>query len=86
MTLAVALGVEDFSFFFDAYFFRLFVAMLSGCLLNCLQLCITDVVLFTLLTSEVGNSKDILDDVQPKNSSEISVVDKILGLSRTLFG
>jgi len=37
-------------------------------------------------SKEVGNSKDILDDVQPKNSSEISVMDKILGLSRTLFG
>ncbi|XP_067050057.1 uncharacterized protein [Acropora muricata] len=37
-------------------------------------------------SKEVGNSKDILDDVQPKNSSEISVMDKILGLSRALFG
>lgn len=87
MTLAVTLGVEDFSVFFDAYFSLTFRCHAFGLFTKTLHNSrITDGILFTLLTSEVGNSKDILDDVQPKNSSGISVMDKILGLSRSLFG
>jgi len=43
----------------------------------------TDGFLFNLLTSEVQNS---LGELQPKKASEISFMDKILGLPQTLFG
>ena len=83
-------GWKTVSFLFSLYLFSLSLALLSftfNLLTN--TLCdnrITDGVLFTLLTSEEENNNDNLDDVQPKNSSEISFIDKILGLPRSLFG
>jgi len=42
---------------------------------------------FCLLTSEVGNANDSnADALEPQNASENSVMDKILGLPRLLFG